>query len=442
MKVLLVSHGFPPEQVAGVERYTEGLGGALVAAGDTVSIVAAATGTQERCALERGHADGAAVYRLRGPKVPRDRFLLHGPALERLFEQVLAETAPDVVHVNHLIGLSPRFLAASHRHGAAVVLSLWDHYFACVRHQLVKTSGESCGGPNGGVECARTCYASEGADAEPRWTVRTEYFKLLLATAERLLCPSRYLASYFEPLLRDPTRLRVLPLGLPGPLPGRDETGTVSNGGNLRLAILGLVFANKGAHVVIEALGQAGLPARLSLHGRVVEPEYAEHLEQRAAGVPGLELSIGGAYRREDLPRLLADADCVVVPSQCPESFAFVAREALALGIPVLVSRKGALPEAVSEGRNGFTFAHDDPGELAQLLRRLRDDRRLLTRLRAGARASAPLPISAHARLVRSVYAEAMDDLARGGAVTNGASRELDALEKELVRLGFDRAER
>lgn len=436
--MLLVSHGFPPEEIAGVERYTEGLAGALVAAGDTVSIAAAALGSQESCTMERNRLDGAAVYRLRRPKIPQDRFLLHSGALERLFEDVLEETGPDVVHVNHLIGLSPRFLAAAHRHGAAVVLSLWDHYFACARHQLVKTSGESCGGPNGGVECARTCFASEGADAEPRWTSRTEYFRLLLGTAERLLCPSRYLASFFEPLLPDPKRLRVLPLGLPGPLPGtRDGTGAVSEGGALRLAVLGLVFANKGAHVVVEALRQAGLPARLSLHGRVVEPEYVEHLEQRATGLPGLELSIGGAYHREELPRLLADVDCVVVPSQCPESFAFVAREALALGTPVLVSRKGALPEAVTEGRNGFTFAHDDRHELAQLLRRLNDDRRLLARLRAGARATRPLPIGAHARLIRSVYAEAMDDL-----VTNAATRRLEALEEELVRLGFDRHER
>jgi glycosyltransferase involved in cell wall biosynthesis len=351
---------------------------------------------------------------------------------------VLEETRPDVVHVNHLIGLSPRFLASAHRHGAAVVVSLWDHYFACARHQLMKTSGESCAGPNGGVECARTCYAAEGAAAESRWSARTEYFRLLLAIPERLLCPSRYLASFFEPLLPDPQRLRVLPLGLPGPLPGtRDGAGPEPDGAALRLAVLGLVFPNKGAHVVIEALGRTGLPATLWLHGRIVDAQYGEQLRHRAAGFPALQLSIGGAYRREDLPRILADVDCVVVPSQCPESFAFVAREALALGVPVLVSRKGALPEAVAEGRNGFTFAHDDPDELARLLRRLNDDRRLLARLRAGARAAPPLPIGAHARLVRSVYSEAVDEPVRGPATSAG--RQLEALEEELVRLGFDR---
>ena len=139
MRVLLVSHGFPPEGIAGVERYTEGLAHELVAAGDEVSVAAGSRG--EHCRIVRGRSDGAAVYRLMRPKFPPERFLRHAPELERLFAEVLEQTAPQIVHVNHVLGLSPRFLDLAHRAGAAVVLSLWDYYFVCSRHQLTKLSG-------------------------------------------------------------------------------------------------------------------------------------------------------------------------------------------------------------------------------------------------------------------------------------------------------------
>ena len=439
MRVLLVSHAFPPDGIAGVERYTEGLAGELAAAGDAVSVATGVRG--DLCELRRERGDRATVYRITRPRTAHGRFLEHSRAMDRLFESVLEEADPDVVHVNHLIGLSPRFIEAAHRHGAAVVLSLWDHYFVCTRYQLVTTSGLNCAGPRAGLECARTCFADEGTAAPQRWTARTAYFHLLLQTAERLLFPSRYVASYFAPYVRDPARVRLLPLGLPGPLPPRVERAFArrSDAEPLRVAVLGLVFANKGAHVVLEALELAALKrARLSIHGRIVEPKYAEALEQHASAIPGLEFALRGAYGRDQLPILLEDADCVVVPSQWPETFAFVAREALALGVPVLAARMGALPEAIAEGRNGFTFAHDDPADLARLLRRLDADRNLLRRLAAGARDRAPVAPSAHAGSVQSVYREAIEDFARGGATTEADRRDLAGLEQRLSELGFN----
>jgi glycosyltransferase involved in cell wall biosynthesis len=437
MRVLLVSHGFPPEGIAGVERYTEGLAHELVAAGDEVSVATGASG--ERCELVRGRSDGAAVYRLTRPKFPREHFLRHACELERLFAEVLEETAPEVVHVNHVMGLSPRFLELAHRAGAAVVLSLWDYYFVCSRHQLTKRSGEACAGPDGGRACASTCFAAEGHAAAARWTARTAYFALLLRTAERLVCPSRYVASYFERFVENEQRLRLLPLGLPRPLQTARGSDDADDDAPLHVVVLGQVFENKGAHVVLEALELAALgSARLSVHGRVVEPAYAEALERRAVEIPGVELTLGGPYETEDLAQRLRGVDCVVVPSQWPETFAFVAREALAHRIPVLAARIGGLPEAIDEGANGFTFRHDRPGELAAILRRLDGDRGLLRRLSSGAARRPPLAPSEHARAVRAVYREAVDDFARGGATTAADREELDRLERRLVRLGFD----
>jgi glycosyltransferase involved in cell wall biosynthesis len=438
VRVLLVSHGFPPDGIAGVERYAEGLAHELALAGDTVAVATARPG-RGNCELVREKArDAVPVYRLTRPKIPAERLLRHSRALERDFATVLDEFAPDVVHVNHLIGLSPRFLEQAHARGSAVVLSLWDYYFVCSRYQLTKTSGAPCSGPRGGRECARTCFATEGAVAASRWKARTDYFATLLQTAERVISPSAHVAAYFRPLLLDPDRLRLLPLGLPGSLPAAARARRTSRRAPLELAVLGYVFPNKGAHVVVAALERAALPAaRLTLHGKVVDAAYATALERQAEAIPNVDLVVAGPYEREALPKLLEDADCVIVPSRWPETFAFVAREALAVGLPVIAARIGALPEAIVEGENGLTFGHDDPVELAALLRRLDEDRALLSRLRAGARRTSPLSAAAHAEAVRGTYAEAIEEFAQDGAMRDRDRRELHRLERRLVELGF-----
>src|SRR5215216_4609040 len=240
MRVLLVSHRFPPDSLGGVERYTQMLATELVQEGDHVSVVTRRFGPTRSVPemLCEQLADGTMIYRLVGGELHPDRFLVHHERLEQLFLDAIVEVAPDVVHVNHLIGLAPRLVEIAHRQRAAVVLTLHDFYFACPLVHLQKTSGELCRGPDGGRECARTCFAHEGEGATVRWGLRTVYFRRLLAAAERVITPSQYVGSYFRAFGANPSRLRVLPNGIsiaPSIRPVRAH-GAPKMGGTLDLA--------------------------------------------------------------------------------------------------------------------------------------------------------------------------------------------------------------
>jgi glycosyltransferase involved in cell wall biosynthesis len=165
--------------------------------------------------------------------------------------------------------------------------------------------------------------------------------------------------------------------------------------------------------------------------------EYVAELRERAAAVPGLKLRMYGPYQRGELPHLLRDVDCVVVPSLVPESGGLVPREALAQGVPIVVARRGALPEVVAEGDNGFTFDPTRPGELAAVLRRLLREEGLLARLRAGARKTPVVTVADHAQAVRSVYEEAAGEMLRSGPVGCTEVEELGFLHEALVDLRF-----
>src|SRR6516164_6363610 len=132
MRVLLTTHRYPPDHHGGVEYYAERLAGELVKAGDTVRIVTRRWGDSPQVSqlLRDEVADGTVVYRIAGGGLRRldrfylDHFLLQHEAVEQSFRTVMKEETPEVVHVNHLAGLSPRIIQIAQEQGAAVVLSM------------------------------------------------------------------------------------------------------------------------------------------------------------------------------------------------------------------------------------------------------------------------------------------------------------------------------
>jgi glycosyltransferase involved in cell wall biosynthesis len=86
----------------------------------------------------------------------------------------------------------------------------------------------------------------------------------------------------------------------------------------------------------------------------------------------------------EDLPALYAGALCFAYPSMY-EGFGLQLCEAMAVGCPTLAARATCLPEVLGNG--GETFALDDPGELATLLRRVAEDPAFRADLSSRARA-------------------------------------------------------
>jgi glycosyltransferase involved in cell wall biosynthesis len=72
-----------------------------------------------------------------------------------------------------------------------------------------------------------------------------------------------------------------------------------------------------------------------------------------------------------------AACDVVANPARIPESFGRVACEALVAGRPVVATRVGAVPEVLDHRRTALLVEPDEPGELADALVELIEDRQL-----------------------------------------------------------------
>ncbi len=80
-----------------------------------------------------------------------------------------------------------------------------------------------------------------------------------------------------------------------------------------------------------------------------------------------------GFVQYEDLPSYYGLAQAFVHASH-REQWGLVVNEAMAAGLPVLVSERcGCVPELVQQGVNGFTFPPSDAAALKRLLLRFSD---------------------------------------------------------------------
>lgn len=89
----------------------------------------------------------------------------------------------------------------------------------------------------------------------------------------------------------------------------------------------------------------------------------------------GLEDRVRLLGKRDDVHDLLSASDLFVCPSVWDEALGYVILEAMAVGLPVVASRVGGIPEVVKDGENGLLVAPRDPAALAGAIAELIDDR-------------------------------------------------------------------
>lgn len=207
--------------------------------------------------------------------------------------------------------------------------------------------------------------------------------RVVLPRFDRVIIGSPAMADPFAFL--DPARVALVwnavemdalaPVGPPAERPP---------GAALRLVCVGRISAEKGHAVLVDAMRiarDAGVEARLSIIG--VGALVAD-LRARIAAA-GLEDRIAMEGFVDDPMASIREADLLVMPS-LQESLPLVVLEAMALGVPVLASSAGALPQVVLDGQTGFVVPTGDAPAMAAAIGVAAADREALARMGLAAR--------------------------------------------------------
>jgi D-inositol-3-phosphate glycosyltransferase len=176
----------------------------------------------------------------------------------------------------------------------------------------------------------------------------------------------------------DAARISIIPCGVDLDLFRPSPARPSGAGRPWRIVVVGRLVERKGIEDVVAALAGlegaelviAGGPpsSQLDHDGDVARIRRAA----RQAGV-GDRVRLLGQLSRQQVPALIAGADVVVsVPRY--EPFGIVALEAMACGVPVVVSDVGGLRESVVDGVTGLHVPPGDPGALGGALQSLLSD--------------------------------------------------------------------
>ncbi len=127
---------------------------------------------------------------------------------------------------------------------------------------------------------------------------------------------------------------------------------------------VGSGFARKGLGAAIDALAQAANDAFwLAVVGEDREKRRFMEQAQRA----GLERRVRFLGAREDVRPYYAAADCFILPSRY-DPFPNTVLEALAMGLPAIVSSRCGAAEVVQHGKGGWICDPDDAAGIARLM--------------------------------------------------------------------------
>jgi glycosyltransferase involved in cell wall biosynthesis len=216
-------------------------------------------------------------------------------------------------------------------------------------------------------------------------------YRRRLARADVLACVSKAVASQFN----GSTRTQVVYTGLArsDPLPpralARRELGVASDA--FVVAVVGRISDWKGQRILARALADPKLAAidAVGLIAGDVAPGQ-ERYERELVGLRA-RLGLGDRLRllgfRDDVATVFAASDIVAVPSVWEDPLPQAALEATALGLPVVATDRGGLPEIIRDGRTGRIVPGGDHVALAAALRDLADDPQRARELGAAAAA-------------------------------------------------------
>lgn len=361
MKILFVTI-FPPE-IGGPSTQAAHLCEALKARGHTPVVVA----FDRRATFTDSHA-GMRVHRILLPpsgKRTRSEGVLAYLRFARRLDRILAFERPDVVHCNSMGGYALIVGTLARLRGIPTVVK-----FAS---DLVWESLNRRGLTTGTIE--------ESHRAGLKARALSFYERITLRSFSRVWAASEYRRKTLIGLLGvRPDRIRVVPnyVRLPEPL-----AGDPAENEGVSLLAGGRFVPHKRFQDLVSALALLrDESVDLHLYGGG-NPPLEERVLKRAA-----ELGVAdrvhhhGKVSDAELLALHRAAD-IYVSTSVEEGFAISVVEAMALGLPVIAVRKGAIPEVLPEGRAGLLFEPGDVQGLADAIRRLARDPDLRARYAA-----------------------------------------------------------
>ena len=381
-KVLFVVHNHPSVYPGGAETYAYELYKAMRGSEDFEALLLARVGPMPH--MNR-HGHTGTPFSAVTPDDP-NQFFIHTDWDDysffrmtfndkRMYATHLTEFLeihqPDVVHFQHTLFIGLDAISQTRRVLPDVPIVYTLHEFIPICHRgghMLRSDGDLC------MEASpRRCNECFPDIRPEKFFLRERFAKSHLEHVDMFLAPSRFLLERYVDWGIPRERIRFENHGQQPQerVIGRQDPDTPRN----RLGFFGQLNDTKGLKTLLAAitlLNEQGVDVHLSVHGANLEfqsPDFQEEVKELVERASG-NVTMHGRYHHVDLPRLMAEIDWVVVPSEWWENSPLVIQEAFMHGRPVICSDIGGMAEKVTDRVDGLHFRVSDPVSLADTVRR------------------------------------------------------------------------
>ncbi len=354
---------------------------------------------------------------------------------ETIFREALNEIKPDIVHIQHLMGLPLSLVnIIKDEYGLPIVMTIHDYYLMCPTISLFDRESGNCPAGRSGHKCGdcmernglRINYRKVGTYAEatsygfyklcrkagrlrkaftaqrdpmryPLSIPDNDYFekrRLLnresLLKIDALVSPSKKTAKIISDFAGSTVNISIVPCSLShvdGIKPEMIEAISLP----IKFVVLGGCANHlKGANLISEtilSLNNDGYKDsfQIYIYGDI-DPEFKNNVPT------DVNVFFRGPYKTTSLNGILSGMHVGIVPSVWEEVYGIVGIELLAKGIPVIGNLRGGITDYVANGETGWINRSssadelkdiikniiNDPGQILQLNRKILSGRRSL----------------------------------------------------------------
>lgn len=373
LRILLAAHNFPPHGQGGTELYTFDVARALQERGHEVTVLypVLSSNSKDVGRITKASYEDISVVRMqinqsRGSAVCNEE-------IKPVIREYLLRHPVDVVHIQHLMGLSLSFVEVLKELNIPIVVTANDFWFFCEQIHLVEPNGMVCAGPETIDKCVRCMASRSGPFAEEQMPSLFHYLadrmyhcKRVIKQVDLLLCPSEFLLKMFRAYGCEAKKMIHAPQGAnlfkPIAAPRQSSSPIV-------FTYLGNIAYRKGLDILIDAINRVEMSnAEFRIYGAVTDSHYFAQTMIKVK--KGKKVIFYGPYSPTDLPEILSQTHMAIIPSR-GENYPFVIREILHGRVPVIASAVAGIPEIIHNGVNGLLFKGGSVDELTQNIKKV-----------------------------------------------------------------------
>lgn len=267
--------------------------------------------------------------------------------MKHYIETVVKETLPDLASLHNLTGWSVAAWSVLAKLKIPMVQVLHDYYAICAKSNMFSSNNT----------CDKQCLKCK--------IFRIPHRKIsqkidVVVGVSQFIIDLHLTNGYFSGV----SEIKVIHNARSAMRMGRANCAKFIKHEGVKFGYIGRLDYIKGIEILIDAFHSAGIPNSELLIAGSGTKEYEHHLKRTNYDE---NIHFMGYVNPKDF---YSEVDVVVIPSLWNENYPTVAIEALAFGKPLIGSKRGGIPELITEGVNGFLFDPMKPDELISCLRK------------------------------------------------------------------------